>query len=312
MPRKTLSTFDARVLYGVTSNCESLIGQAGKVTGGSRSNKGGESQALTSDLGQNNTTGQSLSGVWPFVYQESPMVQPDPYAENPYGAQVTAIDDPARDKLCFALDVPDGGLACNYAKKLQGHVGCFKVGLELFIASGPILLSDLRKYGPIFLDLKLHDIPATVARAVTRAKQYGVRYLTVHVGDEGEALQAAQEAAGDEVKLLGITVLTSCKDATAVLPRAHAAQAAGLWGVVCSGQETAQIREACPRLKIVNPGIRPSGKTNDDQARVVTPTLAIEAGAELLVVGRPIRDAQRPEQMADAIVAEIRGAIGDR
>lgn len=211
----------------------------------------------------------------------------------------------ARDQLIFALDVPDGERARQMAYVLKDHVGCFKIGLELFIASGPAIVRDIAELAPVFLDLKLHDTPATMARVVAVVKNLGARFLTVHVGDEGKALPAAVAAAEGQVNLLAVTVLTNCQDATAVLPRAHMAQDAGCWGVVCSGHETAQIHAAYPRLKIVNPGIRLAGESADDQARVVTPIKAINAGAELLVVGRPIRDADNPVLMADEIVAEI-------
>lgn len=218
----------------------------------------------------------------------------------------------ARERLIFALDVPDGELAFAMAYKLKGHVGCFKVGLEAYIASGPELVRKITREldVPVFLDLKLHDIPATVGRAVKALGELGVRYTTVHVGDEGQALSAAVDAAGDKVKILAVTVLTSCRDASAVDQRAEWAADAGCWGVVCSGHEAQQIRARYPSINPVCPGIRRQGERAQDQARVMTPRLAISNGAELLVVGRPIRDADDPVAAADAFASEIQVAIG--
>jgi len=224
---------------------------------------------------------------------------------------MTTIEQ-ARERLIFAMDVPDGELAFVMANKLKGHVGCVKVGLELFIASGPELVRKLVREleMPVFLDLKLHDIPAQVGRAVKVLRELGATYTTVHVGDEGEALSAAVDAAGDAVKILGVTVLTSSQRGDAVLERAEKAESAGCWGVVCSGQEVREVKNLYPGLFPVVPGIRPLGAQAHDQKRVVTPINAVNSGAERIVVGRPIRDAEDPVEAADQIVREIQAAIG--
>ena len=235
--------------------------------------------------------------------------------------QVEALEA-ARRRLIVALDVPDMNAALNAAFKLEGHVGMLKVGLELFVAEGPDVVRQLRRECPdleIFLDLKLHDIPNTMAGALRSARTFGARFVTVHAGSGVEHLRACVEAAGPWLGVLAVTVLTS-QDAAAcaeaghtrspaeiVAMRAAAAHAAGCAGLVCSGQELARVREAAPGLVYVVPGIRPAGGDSGDQKRVMTPREAIAAGAGYLVVGRPILGAAAPAAAADAIVAEIAG-----
>ena len=232
--------------------------------------------------------------------------------------------DAARRRLIVALDVPDAEAALTAARRLEGHVGMLKVGLELFVAEGPEVVRYLRRELPgleIFLDLKLHDIPNTMRGAIRSARALGARFITVHAGSGVAHLRACVEEAGPGLGVLAVTVLTS-QDAEAcaeaghtrspaeiVALRAAAARAAGCAGVVCSGQELARVREAAPGLACVVPGIRPLGGEAGDQKRVMTPREAIAAGAGFLVVGRPILGAADPAAAADAIVAEIAESV---
>ncbi len=231
-----------------------------------------------------------------------------------------------KDRLIFALDVPDLKEAVRYAKLLNGSVGCFKVGLQLFVSEGPAVLQAIREHSDIdiFLDLKLHDIPATVRSGVKAATRHNVQYLTVHCGSGLDMLRAAAHGAtGSSLKLLAVTVLTSsgAEDfsgsdpsmqemqlANLVLDRARQAQSAGCHGVVCSGQEVSHVKNAVQnKIIAVVPGIRPawSNVSKDDQSRITTPTQAVSDGADLIVVGRPIRDAKDPKEAACRIVDEI-------
>lgn len=240
----------------------------------------------------------------------------------------------ARRRLIVALDVADGEAALAAASRLVGHVGMIKVGLELFVAEGPDVVRRLRAAFPgleVFLDLKLHDIPNTVGRAAAAAVATGAAIVNCHAsggrammrafGDEGRA--AAAKAGRAAPRLIAVTVLTSL-DAEALAavglhgtPReaavrlASLAQEAGLDGVVCSPEEIAAIRAACGKdFLLVVPGVRPAGAEKGDQKRVATPAEAIRAGADLLVVGRPITGAPDPAAAARAIAAEIaRGLV---
>ncbi len=225
-----------------------------------------------------------------------------------------------RDRLIFALDVPTAEEALRLVDQLAAHVGCFKIGLELFVAAGPELVKRVRARAPVFLDLKLHDIPATVERAAAVASGLGVTYLTVHVDEGARALAAAVKAAPG-LGVLGVTVLTSISEedlrasgypdglASLVERRARAAKAAGCRGIICSGQEAAAMRGVLgPEVLIITPGVRPAESGAGDQKRVVTPAQAMRSGADLIVVGRPIRDAASPAAAADAIVAELASA----
>ncbi len=233
----------------------------------------------------------------------------------------------SKDRLIFALDVPDRDSAVRMVQLLDGTVGMFKVGLELFVREGPQVLQAIRDHtsSKIFLDLKLHDIPATVARAVQSACSYPVHFLTVHAAGGLPMMQAAQAVVrSTELNLLAVTVLTSMSEADLapergygmgpmqlVLARADLARQAGCAGIVCSGQEVAAVKQQCgPAMLTVVPGIRlaESAVAEDDQSRVTTPAQAIADGADYLVVGRPIRDAQDPRGAAQKIVEEIETA----
>src|SRR5690606_17406700 len=220
----------------------------------------------------------------------------------------SAARSSGRDKLALALDVTALPQATEWIARMRGEVGVLKVGLELFTAAGPRAVEAVLDSGArCFLDLKLHDIPATVAHAVSSARALGVQYLTLHALAGREALEAAVEAAGPEMTLLAVTVLTSADAATlraiglegppeaAVLRLGRLAADAGVPGLVCSAHECAPLRAALgPAVQLVVPGIRPAGAALDDQRRAATPAAAIGDGADLLVVGRPIRGAADP------------------
>jgi orotidine-5'-phosphate decarboxylase len=220
------------------------------------------------------------------------------------------------NRICAALDLPDLPGALRLASQLQGHVGVFKIGLELFVAHGPSAVEAIRKLGlPVFLDLKLHDIPQTVEGAARAAAKLGVQYLTVHASGGAEMIRAAKRALPD-TKVLAVTVLTSLGQAEqraiglpddGVLRLARLAVEAGADGVVCSPHEVALLRkELGPAPLLVVPGIRPAGAAAQDQRRTGTPREAVQAGASLLVVGRPLRDSPDPAAAADSIAAELR------
>jgi orotidine-5'-phosphate decarboxylase len=228
----------------------------------------------------------------------------------------------AKDRLIFALDVADKSEAQRLVKLLQDSVGSFKVGLELFVREGPDILKLIKDYSSaeIFLDLKLHDIPATVRGALRSAAKLGVKYITIH-STEGEAiLEASKEVKGSGIEVLAVTLLTSMgesqlqdlgsnlKVGDIVLDRALRARQSGCAGIICSGEEIESVKQKCgDDFKVVVPGIRPewSQIVSDDQKRITTPRKAIQAGADLIVVGRPIRDAVDPEKAARKIVTEI-------
>ena len=226
--------------------------------------------------------------------------------------------------MIFALDVPGKKEAKHYAKVLEGVVGCFKIGIELFISEGPDIVKMIQDQSAanIFLDLKLHDIPATVRGALRSAKKLGVRYITIHSTEGEEILETAQEVKGSGLEVLAVTVLTSTSAsslaslgiredinaAALVLDRATGAQNSGCAGVVCSGEEAKLVKSKCGGdFKIVVPGIRPewASVSGDDQNRIATPSQAIEDGADMIVVGRPIRDANDPREAAQKIIEEI-------
>lgn len=230
----------------------------------------------------------------------------------------------ARAALAFALDVPTLREATQLVECLASDVGVFKVGLELFISAGPEAVSMVHHRGAkCFLDLKLHDIPATVERSVNAAIELGVSYLTLHAACGPQALrQAATAAQGTSLQLLAVTLLTSL-DAPAlqtlgfgesphqvVARLATMAADAGVMGMVTSAQECAQLRaQLGSDATLVVPGIRPDGADHADQMRVASPYAAIQAGANVLVVGRPIRDAVDPLAAARAILAEVSQAL---
>ena len=232
-----------------------------------------------------------------------------------------------REKLIVALDFPSAEAAANAAERLHGRVGMFKVGLELFSAEGPVLARYLAaKEEKVFLDLKFHDIPNTVRAAAGQAAQLGVSILNVHAAGGRKMLEAAREGVEEGARRIGkprpllvaVTVLTSLGDddlgeigvvggaAEAVLRLARLAQEAGLDGVVASPREVATVRsELGHGFVIITPGIRPAAAATGDQVRVATPAAAIQAGADYLVVGRPITAAPDPAAAADTIVAEM-------
>jgi orotidine-5'-phosphate decarboxylase len=232
----------------------------------------------------------------------------------------------ARERLIVALDVPDAAAAMRLVAELEGTVRWFKVGLELFVATGPAVLEPLVQRGlNVFLDLKLHDIPNTVAGAVRSAAGLGVRMLTVHASG-GPAMLTAAKAALDGVanppELLAVTVLTSMDVAqlqAVGVEQAAGAQvemlakmglAAGIRGFVCSPQEVAAVRGLTgPEGVLVIPGIRPAGTAIGDQKRVAGPAEAIRQGASYLVVGRPITQAANPAEAATAILGEMAEAV---
>ena len=236
-----------------------------------------------------------------------------------------------RERLIAALDVKDPAAAGALAGKLAGHVGMFKVGLELYVAHGPASLEAVRVHRlPIFLDLKLHDIPQTVESAARGAGALGATLVTVHASGGAPMIAAARRglhqgarAAGlPAPRLLAVTVLTSLSaaeleavglgPARESVPRlARLAIDAGADGVVCSPQEVKALRDALgagPLLVV--PGVRPAGAAKGDQQRTGTPREAMLDGATYLVVGRPLRDAPDPAAAADAIAAEIGDTVG--
>jgi orotidine-5'-phosphate decarboxylase len=229
-----------------------------------------------------------------------------------------------RERLIVALDSPELAEAEALVERLAGAVGMYKVGAQLFTAAGPAAVEMVKKRGGrVFLDLKFHDIPATVAGAVREAARLGVTLLTVHAsggtGMLGAAAEAAAAAGRERPRILAVTVLTSLDRlalqrelGVAASVEEHVGRLAGLAratgcdGVVASPQEAGTLRAVLGRdLLIVTPGIRPAGARADDQARVATPAVARRAGADYLVVGRPITDAADPAAAAAAIVAEI-------
>ena len=230
----------------------------------------------------------------------------------------------ARERLIVALDVSSSAEAQKVVSALGDSVHTFKVGKQLFTAEGPPVVRDLIASGrSVFLDLKYHDIPNTVAAAVSEAAKLGVRMLTVHASGGGKMLRAAVEAARDvnpAVRVLAVTVLTSLTDSDLekmgvrggvvdqVLRLAAMALANGCQGVVASAREASELRnELGNEFLIVTPGVRPAGSGHGDQVRVVTPEEAIASGATHIVVGRPITEAADPAAEAKAILAQISG-----
>jgi orotidine-5'-phosphate decarboxylase len=239
------------------------------------------------------------------------------------------VFDSPKSRLIAALDVPALADARALARDLRGEVGMLKIGLELFVAEGADAMRLGEEHGlPVFLDLKLHDIPETVERAVMRASALGARLLTVHACGGRAMLQravAAAERQGRGLEIVGVTVLTSLDERDLADlgigegPAAHAerlarlAWACGVRCFVCSPHEAASIRAALgPHARLITPGVRPAGGASGDQKRVATPAAAIGAGADAIVVGRPLRDTPRRAEAARAIVAEISAALGAR
>jgi orotidine-5'-phosphate decarboxylase len=233
---------------------------------------------------------------------------------------------PARERLIFAMDVPDADAARRLADKLGDAVAFYKIGLELFTSGGSFGLIDWMtgRGKRVFLDLKFFDVPATVAAAVRNLRGRGVTFTTVH-GNQA-IMEAAAEAAAGDVGILAVTVLTSldrgdlddlgfdCDVDRLVLSRARRALAAGCAGVISSGLEAKALRAGVDdRLIVVTPGIRPvENRPADDQKRVVDVAQAFANGADYIVVGRPIRDAADPRAAAEAIQATIAGIYPGR
>ncbi len=220
------------------------------------------------------------------------------------------------DRLIFPLDVESLALALPWVERLRGSVGVFKVGLELFSAAGPEAVRAVRDASGanVFLDVKLHDIPATVEGAARSLRAVAPAMLTVHAAGGKAMLEGAVRASDPSTLVLAITRLTSLSATVdEVCELARIAREAGCGGVVCSGAEAAAVRSAVgPSLRIVCPGVRPDGGDPGDQARVVTPEAAIAAGADYVVCGRPIRDAADPVAAAHAIADEIARALEAR
>ena len=224
-----------------------------------------------------------------------------------------------RERLCAALDFTSWADAEGFARAVAPEVGLLKVGLEMFAAEGPSAVRAAAALGrPVFLDLKLHDIPNTVEGAARSAARSGASLLTVHAGGGAEMVAAAVRGAGPAVRVLAVTVLTSLDGAAltaiglagppeaAVVRLARLAVGAGAHGLVCSPLEVAAVRAAVgPRPLLVVPGIRPAGSARGDQVRIATPPEAVRAGADVLVMGRPLREAPDPAAAARAIAATL-------
>lgn len=231
------------------------------------------------------------------------------------------------NRIIFALDVGDMDSAKNWVKMLKGHVWWFKVGLELFTAVGPDVVTLIKDNGiRCFLDLKFHDIPNTVAGAVRSVARTGADMMTIHLSGGRAMVKAALKAAQDEsIKLeierpniVGVSVLTSLSgdDLHEIgidkSPGEHAAHLArfasscGLDGLVCSAEDLPHVRHEVPKtLTLITPGIRPAWSAKGDQKRIATPSSALKAGADLLVIGRPISESTNPVQAVEKIISEM-------
>jgi len=231
----------------------------------------------------------------------------------------------AREKIIFALDVDKLSEIDRWAELLAHKVGMFKVGKELFTTAGPAAVEAVKRHGgQVFLDLKYHDIPNTVAQAMLAAGRLGVKLANLHALGGPEMMEQAATAVrkqftdAERPRLLAVTILTSSTQETLkavgieqpleqmVVRLARLAKESGMDGVVASPLEIQAIRAACgPDFLIVTPGVRPAFASLDDQKRIMTPAEAVQAGADYLVIGRPIAKADDPEQAADLIVNEI-------
>lgn len=227
-----------------------------------------------------------------------------------------------RDRLIVALDVPSVGDAERLVERIGGNVSFYKIGMELAYGGGLSLADALIKDGKkVFLDLKLHDIPNTVAKATEQVASIGADFLTIHAYPQ--TMQAARNAVGNSsLNLLAVTVLTSSDDGDLteagyafnvrdlVARRAKQAKEAGIHGIVLSAEEAGAMRaKVGPDMFLVTPGIRPPGSDVGDQKRVMTPARAISAGSDFLVVGRPVTQAGDPAAAAAGIVADIQSAL---
>ncbi|MCH4892511.1 orotidine-5'-phosphate decarboxylase [Sphingomonas sp. SFZ2018-12] len=223
-----------------------------------------------------------------------------------------------RSPLFVALDTPDIDRARSIATRVRNHVGGIKLGLEFFAANGRSGVREMAEIGlPIFLDLKLHDIPNTVAKAIQALRPLEPAILTIHAAGGRAMMEDAKAAAPTGTRVVAVTMLTSLDGSDlrsiGLAPDPHEqvvrltelARAAGIDGVVCSGAEVAAAKRAWPQGFFVVPGVRPADGHAGDQKRVVTPRAALDAGASILVVGRPITQAEDPDQAARAIEATL-------
>jgi orotidine-5'-phosphate decarboxylase len=230
-----------------------------------------------------------------------------------------------RERLIIALDTPSVEDAVGLVSRIGDAGGFYKIGMELVYGGGLALVQRLAEEGKkVFLDLKLHDIPHTVERATAQVARLGASFLTVHAYPQ--TMKAALAgAAGSRLRLLGVTVLTSMNDKdlleagygagveTTVVHRARQARSRGMHGLVLSPHELAMVRAAIGwQMVLVTPGIRPQGSGAGDQKRIMTPTEAIAAGADHIVVGRPVTEAKEPREAALAIAAEIERGLAQR
>jgi len=253
----------------------------------------------------------------------TPPLAEDSPAASPAGPPHAQSPNP-KDQLIVALDFPTAAQALALADQLQGLCRWLKVGMELYYAAGNPVIEALRLRGfDVFLDLKLYDIPNTVAAAVRSVTEAGASLLTVHASGGAAMLQAAVQAAAHPraPKLLAVTVVTSMDaaelagvgvsdpPAAQALRLARLAQSVGIDGLVCSAEEIVALRQALrPHATLVVPGIRPAGAALGDQRRVATPAQAIALGASMLVVGRPVTQAHDPAKATAAILAEMTSA----
>lgn len=224
-----------------------------------------------------------------------------------------------RDRLIVALDFPAPAKALALVSVLAGSVSIYKIGLQLYIAAGPAIVQAVAATGAkIFLDLKLHDIPNTVAKAVAAAGELGVQMLTLHLGGGSSMLKAAVEAKPPHLSLLGVTVLTSATQETLtetgvdsevsdqVVRLADLGRKSGIDGLITSPHEVRLLRERYGQeMTLITPGVRPAWAAADDQKRFTTPAEALKAGADYLVVGRPITAAEDPRAAADRVIEEM-------
>jgi orotidine-5'-phosphate decarboxylase len=223
------------------------------------------------------------------------------------------------EKIIVALDVPTKAEALNLVNQLAGDISFFKVGLQLYTATGPGVVREIVATGAkVLLDLKLHDIPNTVARAVESASQLGVDMLTIHLSGGAEMMRAAVGARSSNMSILGVTVLTSATQETLdeigiaekidnhILRLGRLGVSAGIDGLVASPFEAKFLRsEFGDKIKIVTPGVRPSWSETGDQKRFMTPREALGAGADYLVIGRPITAHRNPREAVKKILAEL-------
>ena len=229
------------------------------------------------------------------------------------------MNSTARDKIIVALDVGTKKEALDLVAQLKGDISFFKIGLQLFTAEGPEIVRIIRGSGAkVFLDLKLHDIPTTVAKAVQSAARLGVEMLTIHLSGGAEMIRAAANAQSSDLLLLGVTVLTSIDEKALgelgisekidnhVLRLAKLGATAGIDGLVASAHEIRMLRKKFgDKIKIVVPGIRATWSHAGDQKRVMTPRQALDEGADYLVIGRPITADSRPREAVAKILMEL-------